>query len=56
MDYKLKRKVVEENGTDDYGFTMKVPPVSPSVWDTDDWIKWIENTGGFYIKRKTFKC
>lgn len=50
MDYKLKRRVVEENGTHDYGYTMKVPPVCPNSWNTDDWIKWIESTGGFYVK------
>ena len=47
---KFKRKVVEHCGTSEYGYTMKVPPVCTDAWDVDDWIKWIEETGGFYAK------
>lgn len=51
MRSKLKREVVEQGGTPEYGYTMQVPPVSHSLWDTADWIKWIDSTGGFYTKR-----
>ena len=51
MRHENKRKVVEAGGTSDHGYTMKVPPVCSDAWDTDDWIKWIESTGGFYVKR-----
>ena len=55
VSYKKKREIVEANqntGTthSDYGYVMEVPPVPTILWDTNDWVSWIDKTGYFYTK------
>jgi len=52
MTDQLKHKIVELGGTPKFGYTCKVPPVSTNAWKNKDWVKWIEQTGGFYKKEK----
>jgi hypothetical protein len=52
MTDQLKHKIVELGGTPKFGYTCKVPPVSTNAWKNKDWVKWIEQTGGFYEKKE----
>ena len=32
-------------------YNCEVPPVSTAYWNEDDWIRFIEKTGGFYDRQ-----
>ena len=51
LTHEIKLQVFRE-GHPDWDAQLPVPPVHPTLWEAEDWVRWVDNNGHWIRKEK----